>query len=271
MRKRIAISFFSFFISSISFSQSDLIDTTLSHLNQSEIYKPIVGSSFNISEKGMIKKTSINGKSFLLPGSLILTGSLFCNSQFNKDFQKKVTPNDLTKKIHLDDYFQFAPAAITFGLEVAGVKGKHNALQTSIIYVMSNVFLNVLVVPTKRYTHELRPDSSNYLSFPSGHTSEAFASAELMRLEYQETQPWLGVAGYAMAVTTGYLRMYNNKHWISDVIAGAGIGIASTRLSYLIYDNVSSHFKNKKKAKSNTLLLPSYQNHQLGFNLVKRF
>jgi membrane-associated phospholipid phosphatase len=92
-----------------------------------------------------------------------------------------------------------------------------------------------------------------------------------MRMEFQETQPWLGVAGYAMAVTTGYLRMYNNKHWISDVIAGAGIGIASTRLSYLIYDNLSSHFKNKKKAKSNTLLLPSYQNHQLGFNLVKRF
>jgi membrane-associated phospholipid phosphatase len=271
MRKKIANSFFSLFISSISFSQSNLIDDTLSYSNQSEIYKPIVGSSFKISEKDIIKKKSINGKSFLLPGGLILTGALLFDSQFNKDFQKKVTPNDLTKKIHLDDYFQFAPAAITFGLEVAGVKGKHNALQTSIIYVMSNVFLNVLVVPTKRYTQELRPDSSNNLSFPSGHTSEAFASAELMRMEYQETQPWLGVAGYAMAVTTGYLRMYNNKHWISDVIAGAGIGIASTRLSYLIYDKVSSHIQNKKKAKSHTLLLPSYQNHQLGFNLVKRF
>ena len=257
-------------LSLISFSQSVIIDTSGSHNIQSNFHQ-YIELPFSNSEKGMIKKTSINGKSFLLPGALILTGSLFCNSQFNKDFQKKVTPNDLTKKIHLDDYFQFTPAAITFGLEVAGVKGKHNALQTSIIYVMSNIFLNVLVVPTKHYTHELRPDSSNNLSFPSGHTSEAFASAELMRMEYQETQPWLGVAGYAMAVTTGYLRMYNNKHWISDVIAGAGIGIASTRLSYLIYDKVSSHIQNKKKAKSHTLLLPSYQNHQLGFNLVKRF
>ena len=217
------------------------------------------------------KYKSINGKSFILPGSLILTGSLLFDSQFNKDFQKKITPNDLTKKIHIDDYFQYAPAGIAIGLEAAGVKGKHNALQTSLIYGMSNIILNAVVIPTKHYSHEIRPDSSNYASFPSGHTTEAFASAELMRMEFGKTQPWLGVIGYAIAVTTGYLRMYNNKHWVSDVIAGAGIGIASTRLSYLIYDKISSHIQNKKNAKSHTLLLPSYQNHQLGFNLVKRF
>ena len=214
---------------------------------------------------------SINGKSFILPGSLILTGSLLFDSKFNKDVQKRVTPNDLTRKNHIDDYFQYTPAVMAIGLEAAGIKGKHNALQTSIIYGMSNIFLNAIVVPTKQYSHEMRPDSSSYLSFPSGHTSEAFASAELLRMEYCKTQPWLGVVGYAMAVTTGYLRMYNNKHWVSDVIAGAGIGIASTRLSYFIYDKVSSHIQSKKNKKSHTLILPSYQNQQLGFNLVKRF
>lgn len=227
-----------------------------------------VDSSKNISN---LKYKPIKGKSFILPGSLILTGSLLFDSQFNKDIQKKVTPNDLTKKIHIDDYFQYAPAAFAIGLEAAGVKGKHSALQTSIIYAMSNILLTVVVVPTKQYSHELRPDSSSYLSFPSGHTTEAFANAELLRMEYRETHPWLGVAGYVMAATTGYLRMYNNKHWISDVIAGAGIGIASTRLSYLIYDKVYSHIQKKKKSKSHTLLLPSYQYQQLGFNLVKRF
>jgi len=213
----------------------------------------------------------INGKSFILPGGLILTGSLLFDSQFNVDFQKKVTPNDLTKKIHIDDYFQYAPAVITIGLEAAGVKGKHNALQTGIIYGMSNIILSAVVIPVKHYSLKLRPDSSNYLSFPSGHTSEAFASAELIRMEYQNTQPWLGVTGYLMAVTTGYLRMYNNKHWFSDVFTGAGIGIASTRLSYLIYDKVSSRIQSKKKRESHTLILPTYKNQQLGFNLVKRF
>ncbi len=227
-----------------------------------------VDSSRNILN---LKYKPITGKSFILPGSLILTGTLLFDSQINKDFQTKVTPNDLTKKIHIDDYFQFSPAVIAIGLEATGVKGKHTTLQTSIIYVMSNIILNALVIPTKHFSQELRPDSSNYLSFPSGHTTDAFANAELLRMEYRETQPWLGVVGYAMAVTTGYLRMYNNKHWISDVIAGAGIGIASTRLSYLIYEKVYSHILNKRKSNSNTLLLPTYQNHQLGFNLVKRF
>ena len=227
-----------------------------------------VDSSRNILN---LKYKPITGKSFILPGSLILTGTLLFDSQINKDFQTNVTPNDLTKKIHIDDYFQFSPAVIAIGLEATGVKGKHTTLQTSIIYVMSNIILNAVVIPTKHFSQELRPDSSNYLSFPSGHTTDAFANAELLRMEYRETQPWLGVVGYAMAVTTGYLRMYNNKHWISDVIAGAGIGIASTRLSYLIYEKVYSHIQNKKKSKSNTLLLPTYQNHQLGFNLVKRF
>ncbi len=214
---------------------------------------------------------TINGKSFILPGALIITGSFLFDSQFNIDFQKKVTPNDLTKKIHIDDYFQYAPAVITIGLEAIGVKGKHNALQTGIIYGMSNIILSAVVIPAKYYSHELRPDNSNYLSFPSGHTSAAFASAELIRVEYQNTQPWLGVTGYLMAVTTGYLRMYNNKHWFSDVITGAGLGIASTRLSYLIYDKVSSRIQSKKKRESHTLILPSYKNQQLGFNLVKRF
>lgn len=213
----------------------------------------------------------ISGKSFILPVGLIITGSLLFDSQFNIDFQNKVTPSDLTKKNHIDDYLQYAPAVFTIGFEAAGVKGKHNALQTGIIYGMSNIILNAVVIPTKHYSHKLRPDTSNYLSFPSGHTSEAFASAELIRMEFQTTQPWLGVVGYLIATTTGYLRMYNNKHWFSDVITGAGIGIPSTRLSYLIYDKVSSRIQNKKKGESHTLILPTYQNQQLGFNLVKRF
>jgi membrane-associated phospholipid phosphatase len=57
-----------------------------------------------------------------------------------------------------------------------------------------------------------------------------------MHQEFKDSKPWLPVAGYVMACATGYLRMYNNKHWISDVLAGAGIGIGSTRLAYLIYE-----------------------------------
>jgi membrane-associated phospholipid phosphatase len=46
-------------------------------------------------------------------------------------------------------------------------------------------------------------------------------------------------SGYIIAATTGYLRIRNNKHWLSDVVAGAGTGILSTRLVYHFYPKIS--------------------------------
>jgi membrane-associated phospholipid phosphatase len=129
--------------------------------------------------------------------------------------------------------------------------------------------LNATVFPLKKITNQLRPDSSAYTAFPSGHTGEAFASAELMRMEYKDVSPWYGVAGYAMAVTTGYLRMYNNKHWLSDVVAGAGIGILSAKLAYWLYPKIQHKlFKDKI---SKTIILPAYQNNSFGVVIAHRF
>jgi membrane-associated phospholipid phosphatase len=91
------------------------------------------------------------------------------------------------------------------------------------MYAMSLGLANIVVMPVKHWTAERRPDSSDLLSFPSGHTATAFVSAEFLRQEYKHLSPWITTGGYAMAVLTGYLRMYNNKHWLSDVAAGAGI------------------------------------------------
>ena len=76
---------------------------------------------------------------------------------------------------------------------------------------------------------------------PSGHTATAFAGAELLRLEYKEVSPWYGFAGYVVATATGTLRVLNNRHWVSDVVAGAGFGILSARLSYLIFNSIKKH------------------------------
>jgi membrane-associated phospholipid phosphatase len=85
----------------------------------------------------------------------------------------------------------------------------------------------------------------------------------------KEVSVWYGIAGYAMAFSTGYLRMYNNKHWLSDVIAGAGIGIASTKLAYWLYPKIES--KLFKHAPASTMILPVYQNRTIGLNLVHQF
>jgi membrane-associated phospholipid phosphatase len=48
--------------------------------------------------------------------------------------------------------------------------------------------------------------------------------------EYKVVSPWIGVAGYSVAAGTGFFRMYNKRHWFTDVITGGGNRILSTKL-----------------------------------------
>lgn len=195
---------------------------------------------------------------FILPAAGITYGFLTLQNKtlqkINSKILNQVRPQDPLKKCHIDDYLQFTPGAIVFGLNAAGVHGVHQPKDAAYLYVLSNVIMNAIVFPTKHFSHELRPDNSAYSSFPSGHTSEAFASAEFLRMEYKNRSPLYGILGYAMAGMTGYLRMYNNKHWFSDIVAGAGVGIISTQLAYCILNKIlTEKYKvaASKKMKSN--------------------
>jgi membrane-associated phospholipid phosphatase len=212
-------------------------------------------------------------KSFLVPAALITYGVTALNSEglkkWNNNIKEEVYLEHPHQKFQIDNFLQFAPALTVYGLNAMGVKGKHNFRDRSMIYLMSNVILNTTVFTIKKFSNQVRPDGSNNYSFPSGHTAVAFASAEFMRQEYKDVSPWYGVAGYTMAAATGYLRMYNNKHWLSDVAAGAGIGIASTRLSYWIYPMIQRRiFKDKPV---NTIIIPSYQDKVFSVGMVHRF
>lgn len=99
-----------------------------------------------------------------------------------------------------------------------------------------------------------RPDGSAFNSFPSGHTATAFVGAEVLRREYWHVSPWIGITGYAVAAGTGFLRMYNNRHWLTDVLAGAGIGILSVEIAYWLYPTLSKAiFPKSYKQKLNLL------------------
>ncbi|HZE85733.1 MAG TPA: phosphatase PAP2 family protein, partial [Puia sp.] len=178
-------------------------------------------------------------KSLILPAALIAYGfaeqHIGSLQHLNLTVKEEIWTDGPHRKTSVDNYLMFAPGLAVYGLNAAGIHGKHNFKDRSMLWLMSSLFANTAVFSLKGATHQLRPDGSAYNSFPSGHTAEAFASAEFMRLEYKDVSPWYGVAGYAMATTTGLLRLYNNKHWASDVLAGAGIGIASTRVAYWLY------------------------------------
>lgn len=218
-------------------------------------------------------KNRFPAKALLVPGLMIAYGVTSLENDglknFNAELKDEVYAENPHKKIPIDNYLQFAPAAAVYGLNALGIKGKHNFRDRSMIYLMSNIILTGTVYSLKKVTAVQRPDGSAYTSFPSGHTAEAFASAEFMRMEYKDVSPWYGIAGYAMAATTGYLRMYNNKHWFSDVVAGAGVGIASTKLAYWLYPKIQHKlFKDKLP---NTVVMPSYQNGAFVLGMVHKF
>lgn len=166
----------------------------------------------------------------------------------------------------LDNYFQFSPAVLAFGLKLGGVESKHKLLDMSILYALSNALETGVIYATKRFTGRERPDGSNYHSFPSGHTATAFVAAEFLHQEYENKSVWISVGGYGMATLIGVSRICNNKHWVSDVVAGAGIGILSTKIVYWTYPSLQSLFSKKDK-KYQAVIYPIYDSGTYGLNI----
>lgn len=142
---------------------------------------------------------------------------------------------DLPKRT-FDNQLQYLPALTPVVLNLCGVKGRHDFKRLLILeggsYLLGMGWLNAF-----KYGIGIeRPDHSAKNSFPSGHTCTAFTGAEVLRREYGKEYPWIAVAGYTVATIVGLMRIYNNRHWAGDVLAGAGLGILSTTLVYWVLD-----------------------------------
>ena len=205
------------------------------------------------------------------PGLLIGFGFLTMdNPEFlesNEAVQEGITRNYPGFRTKIDNYTQFAPLAAVYGLNLAGVKGKNNLVNLSILYALSSFINGTISKNLKTLTQQQRPDFPSFDAFPSRHTSTAFSNAELMRLEYKDKSAWYGVAGYSFAVATGSMRMLNNRHWLSDVVAGAGVGILSTRLAYLLYPWLQQKIKLVYARKNKMMVAPMYQQGSFGLSL----
>ncbi len=140
-------------------------------------------------------------------------------------------------KTGIDDYTQFFGPAMVVGLKLGGYEGRSDWPRLLASAGMSYAIMAGIVNGIKYTAKEMRPDGSTANSWPSGHTATAFVGATLLHKEYGLTRsPWWSVAGYGVATATGVMRVLNNRHWISDVMSGAGIGIMSTELGYALCD-----------------------------------
>ena len=140
-------------------------------------------------------------------------------------------------KTGIDDYAQYFGPAMVVGLKLGGYEGRSDWPRLLSSAGMSYAIMAAFVNGIKYTAKEMRPDGSTANSWPSGHTATAFVGASLLHKEYGLTRsPWWSVAGYGVATATGVMRVLNNRHWISDVMSGAGIGIMSTELGYALCD-----------------------------------
>lgn len=112
--------------------------------------------------------------------------------------------------------------------------------------------------------HQQRPDNSDAYAFPSGHTSSAFATATSLSYAYG----WkAGVPSFAMATFTGLSRISADKHWASDVVAGAFLGVIWGRATVLDNSKESSSL-GRLQFKD---FFPSFEEGLLALNFMREF
>lgn len=189
---------------------------------------------------------------------------------FNREVREEVNEN-IDTKITVDDYMQLVPAVATLALGWCGLKPKHTMGKRLVIMAMATAIMGTTVTGMKYAWGELRPDGTTRNSFPSGHTATAFMGAEMLRIEYGHHSPWIAVAGYTVATGVGFFRVYNNRHWVNDIIAGAGIGMLSTRLAYWLYPKIFGKKVNGHLVCPQVVASPYYYNGSAGLQATILF
>jgi len=155
---------------------------------------------------------------FLLAGSNLTAVNTFDQTYFDKVYKNHTPFGDVffpTVNEFGDGRFDYAVNLVyfTFGNEKDRDFAKINSL--------SLAATGLVIQGIKMAAHRRRPTYDSYDSFPSGHTGYVFAMATL----FSDRYPKLRIPFYALAISTGIARMYLGKHYPSDVLVGAALGI----------------------------------------------
>jgi hypothetical protein len=220
------------------------------------------------------KQIQFKAKQLIIPSVLIGYGVIGIGNRqlksFDSQIQEEVTEN-IDRKFTIDDFSLLLPATSVYALGAFGIKGKNNFRDKTIILATSHLIMGLTMGSLKKSTKIERPDGSSFDSFPSGHTTIAFVGAEFLYQEYKDVSIWYGVSGYIVAAGTGAFRVVNNRHWFTDVVAGAGIGILSTKAAYWLYPTINKLFASKNNKNRKSVFIPYYNGKQVGFGLVSSF
>ena len=171
--------------------------------------------SFNNIENGLSNTLNSKNTQVILTSGLALTffASKYDNTIRTNNENKSLLPSRLSQ---VGDFW-----GILSPLAVWAIMLKSNMNKD---YVSNAFAANIMsTYAIKSLSQRQRPDGSNNYSFPSGHTSNSFLAAEL--INQIEGMP-LSIPFYLLSINTALSRINDKKHFLSDVVFGAAIGIS---------------------------------------------
>lgn len=186
----------------------------------------------------------------VIPGALLLYGGMKpvikVIPRMDSTINARVHQNYPGVHTNAADYLTWAPSASIYILDAFQIKTAHNFREHLMLDASSLLVTGAIGYGMRLITKNNKVYNSFGTEFPSGHTANAFRGAEILHQELKATNPWFSYSGYVVATGVGLLRIYNKDHLLSEVLAGAGLGIISTKITYWIFDKVA-HKKNTGK------------------------
>lgn len=188
----------------------------------------------------------VSHSNYFKPGSLIVPGTFLVYSALKPAVtgiqtldntimadMKKNHPN-----FHTDaaDYLMWVPSASIYTMDAFKIKTKHSFKEHLLIDAGSIVITGGIGYVMRQISSHMEVYNSQNTEFPSGHTANAFRGAEIIHQELKDSHKILSYSGYLVATTVGVLRIYTQQHLLTEVLAGAGLGILSTKLTYWVFD-----------------------------------
>ena len=179
-----------------------------------------------------------------------------------------------TFRTHIDDYLHYVPIVTMYTADLFKVPAKNTVWNQTKFLIMSEALTSGIVWGLKIGLGIQRPNNGTYNAYPSGHTSQAFVQSQVLYNEFRETAPLLAASGFLFSISTGTLRILNNRHWVPDVLLGAGIGMLVTNIIYH-YEPLKNwnpfHKKSLKSQRLELSFIPRFSENFVGGNLRLRF
>lgn len=212
------------------------------------------------------KKKSVKYESLIVPTILISYGIIGLENKgiksVNEDIHQQIS-NQNFRNSNIDEFTQYIPTLSVYGLNALGINGKNNFKDRTIILATATLIMTSTTLGLKSIAKVDRPNLGSNDSFPSGHVAKAFMGAEYLYQEYRDVSLWYGISAYVVAAGTGALRIYNDEHWLTDVVTGVGIGILSTKVAYWLKPFIDHKILKSNKKNISSTIFPSYDGENI--------